>query len=149
MNVQKELIGERKKSSYKGIDLVVLACKMSSSLGSFKANFEQAKEDLSYYDRVTQDVLHAIELLDDQYEVDFSELTKELKEARQKRREAKDFIELAMPIYKVIEEHPELINKLRQAHSQVSRIQKKHATRTYTPREMVYMNPFFQDVKSV
>ncbi|MGX9707796.1 hypothetical protein [Laceyella tengchongensis] len=53
MNMQKELINERKKSSYKGFDLVALACKVSSSLSSFKVNYEQAKDDLSFYDRVT------------------------------------------------------------------------------------------------
>lgn len=82
----------------------------------------------------TQDILHELELLDHKYH-EFAQLSKELKEIRIKRREAKNIIESTGPIISWLENNRQTVKNLEQLLGTVRKAQRSvENNKIYTPR---------------
>ena len=82
----------------------------------------------------TQDILHELELLDHKYH-EFAQLSKELKEIRIKRREAKNVIESTGPIISWLENNRQTVKNLEQLLGTVRKAQRSvENNKIYTPR---------------
>ncbi len=104
---------------------------------------EEAKKEVDYYERETQDILHAIELGVVTPEAE-AELTKDLKEVRRYRRIAKDFIMVTQPLYEYVKAYQGTLKKIGQVHSETKKLIESLPKRTYTPREKTSLQEAFQ-----
>ncbi|QIA28630.1 hypothetical protein [Phage f2b1] len=106
--------------------------------------YEDAQKEVDFLEKETQDLLHAIELLEDISEEEEKELTRQLRAVRQQRRVAKNFVELAQPMVFFVQENKAMVNKLHKLHSSVIQVQNKLERRTYTPRSATALELAFE-----
>lgn len=105
--------------------------------------YEEALENVEKCNRLTQDILHAMELL----EADEEQLklwAGELKDIRLNRREAKDFVEVMEPLYKFTVKNKQLVTSLGQIHTEMQKIMRQKENRTYKVREKTSLAEAFE-----
>ena len=95
-----------------------------------KTELNVANDELKYCDDKTQDYLHELELVDHTYH-ERGRIAKELVELRQKRRAAKDRIELMIPIVNWAVQHKSSIDGLQRVLGEMRKIDEKQANRMY------------------
>ena len=95
-----------------------------------KIELNRANDELKYCDDKTQDYLHELELVDHTYH-ERGRIAKELAELRQKRRAAKDRIELVTPVVNWSLQYKSSIDALRRVLGDVRKIDEKQTNRMY------------------
>lgn len=121
--------------------------RLNSMLQDLERNYKQARQDLQYYEKITQDVLHALELASNEFhEENLINYMRELQQIRIQRRKAKNFIELATPFFDILGKYPQLRKEIREAQATTKRIENQQITRTYEPREKTAMKFAFERV---
>lgn len=95
--------------------------------------YYMAVDDEAMADLETQDILHRLELSQDDYHKT-AKLAKALRQIRQKRREAKQTIELLDPIVKWQNENKSTLKGIERLLGSIRIIDEKQSKRTYTPR---------------
>ncbi len=89
-----------------------------------------ANDDLKYCDDKTQDYLHELELVEHTYH-ERGRIAKESSELRQKRRAAKDRIELVTPFVNYAIQYKSSIEGLQRVLGEMRKIDEKKANRMY------------------
>lgn len=97
-------------------------------------DLEIARDDLDQADQETQDILHRLELGDDDYYTRGA-LTKKLVEVRQKRRDAKYIIAVYEPIEKELQNNKAIKNGLEKILGLVRKAEEKN-----NPENLYYNN---------
>lgn len=110
--------------------------------------YEAAAEVEQKTHKRTQDILHAIELLD-LSEEEMIGMVRELRSIRQVRREAKDFTDVMLPLYDVACKHQHIVKDFQSAWSEMQKIAAKMERRGYTPREKTELTDKFEQLKLV
>lgn len=120
--------------------------KVISAINNSMIFLNQAEEDLKYLDRQSQDILHAIELLNNSDEELF-DLAKELMLNRRERRKCKDFIEQVRPLAEALEgRRDSVLKSLRKASGEIAKVQQHQQTRKYTVREKTTLQEAFESL---
>ena len=91
-----------------------------------------AMEELDYWDKKTQDILHDIELAE-HTEAELAALAAELREVRRARREAKDRYEELTPLCRLLESTT-IAAQLARALGEMRKAEEKHKNRVYIRR---------------
>lgn len=114
--------------------------KISKGIENFLAYLREMEQlhnislmDESEANDATQDILHSLELEEHNYH-ETAQLGKRLKEVRQSRRVAKDFIRQTYPIIEWAENNRSVIKGLEQLLGKVRKEEKNTEGRFYTPR---------------
>lgn len=105
-----------------------------------------AEEDVKLANKQQEDILHAIELLDED-DIDMQEMLEDLKVIRKQRRNAKDYLELAKPLHRVAIQYEVIRKDLSKALKEIQKIQLLHVNRTYTPRAINSLEVVFDKAK--
>lgn len=95
--------------------------------------FNDNYEDVNYYDKEMQDLLHELELIKFNAFQGYS-LAKKLKENRIHRRKAKDMNLALKPLYDFYMKNKDSFKELRSVQSEVTKIEANLKHRVYTPR---------------
>lgn len=103
------------------------------SIRECKTSLMSANEDLNKHDKLTQDLLHRLELETLTYHKK-AKTAIQLEEVRRERRKAKDTIEILEPIVKYCEDNKKALDHLNQLLGTVRNIEHKHKNRIYTPK---------------
>lgn len=90
-------------------------------------------EEMKTQDKLTQDILHSIEL-DGLKSGERSKLATKLKTNRKDRRYYKDRVEEYAPVAEYIRKNKQIINGLTQLLGEVRKQEKYHENRTYFPK---------------
>lgn len=98
-----------------------------------ESRHNQSSEELVTQDRLTQDLLHKLELEDLKYS-ERGKVATQLVENRKLRRYCKDEVEELDPIIKFIQENKKALNEMTQLLGAVRKAEKFHTNRNYTPR---------------
>jgi hypothetical protein len=123
--------------TYKRINPWKTISTLTGQIGQITAHYNNAQAELARYERITQDILHVLELANDELsEKELISYTEDLIAVRIQRRKIKDFIELATPICRVLEEYPCIKKEFKKATNEVKQIQEQHKLRKYNPREL-------------
>lgn len=92
-----------------------------------------AQDDEKQANEETQDILHRLELCDD--DAEFSgELAGKLRVTRRMRRRAKDTREVCSPVYAWAEEYSAVVKSLERLLGDVRKIEARQQNRMYIPR---------------
>ena len=144
---QKSFRVQRKlKYSWGSFDIVSRVQTMTNDLKSITKYHEEALEELRVYDNETQDILHALEFLENTDE-EMKKMSEELAEIRKNRRKAKDFIELSTYLCDFADQNRQAVNKLAEASRNTKACFAKLERRTYTPREKTALAVAFEKLK--
>lgn len=144
---QKAFRKQRKlKYSWGNFDVVSRVQTMTNDLKSITKYHEEALEELRVYDNETQDILHALEFLENTDE-EMKKMSEELAEIRKNRRKAKDFIELSTYLCEFANQNKQAVNKLAEASRNTKACVAKLERRTYTPREKTALAVAFEKLK--
>jgi hypothetical protein len=116
------------------------------TLSSAVTFHQEAKLEEEIYEKETQDILHALELteLDDEQ---ILVIGKELQLLRQKRRNAKDFMELVAPLFAYSTKNRNVVKELGQVLSEMQQTMNSWETRRYTVREKTELQYAFDTAK--
>lgn len=95
--------------------------------------YRMAIDDEEEMNRITQDILHEIELEEHDYH-GYAKLSKELKATRQKRREAKDTIKCLLPIVNWVESNASVLKNMERLLGDVRKAEKSLENRVYAKR---------------
>ncbi|MCC8160229.1 MAG: hypothetical protein LIO53_02750 [Oscillospiraceae bacterium] len=98
-----------------------------------KYSYAYMKEEMIKQDKITQDILHSLELEELKYK-DRARLATRLADSRKQRRIFKDAVEELEPIMNFLEENKKLLNSLGALLGAVRKEEKYHSTRKYYPR---------------
>ena len=113
-------------------DIVREVSHAKGTLGGISTMNKRAYDEVGYHDKVTNDLLHALELLEGDEQL--AEYTKELRSTRQMRREAKDFHALTQPMMSFINRNRQAIKDFNEAVVEMQEQKKKLGNRAYKPR---------------
>ena len=106
---------------------------MVNDLKSVSKFSKEAQDELRCYDNETQDILHALEFLDNTPE-EMLKLSQDLSEIRKNRRVAKSFIELSSSLVEFVESNRTSIDKLVKVSVNTQSCFDKLERRMYTPK---------------
>ena len=115
---------------------------LPNRIADFLKLMEQTKNDYSWaieeadqQEKLTQDYLHKLELMEIPYH-EQAKIARKLKECRAQRRQAKDIIAATEPVIDFLngEKGEMFINQLRQVLGKVRKAEKNAALRQYAPR---------------
>lgn len=144
---QKSFRRQRKlKYSWGNFDVVSRVQTMTNDLKSITKYHEEALEELRVYDNETQDILHALEFLENTDE-EMMKMSEELADIRKNRRKAKNFIELSTYLCEFANQNRQAVNKLAEASRNTKACVAKLERRTYTPREKTALAVAFEKLK--
>lgn len=102
-------------------------------LSDAKTRYDIAQVNESEYDKQTQDILHRLELVDD--EKDYQDkLLDTIKEIRHERRKAKDESAVLFPVITWRDNNPKVISMMQQLLGDVRKVQRQLANRVYVDR---------------
>ena len=107
--------------------------------------YETASINLEKAHKSTQDILHAIELLD-LSEEEMIQMARDLHEVRRIRRESKDLTEVMLPLYDLAFKYQHITEEFKAAVSEMHRITKQKEKRIYTVRERVDLAEKFERI---
>lgn len=102
-----------------------------------------ADEEMNRCDQEYNDLTHAAELLA-LNAVEMSQLMKEIRVNRKKRRVSKNTKEQMTPILEVLQRNQGLINALKVAKGKIENIERTQEVRVYTPRVRTEMTAAFE-----
>lgn len=106
---------------------------MLSCLTLCSESSSMAQTELDYCDKKTQDLLHELELSPMSYH-ERAKLANQLMDIRQRRRAAKDIIELCAPLEAWITSQQPAINALKKCLGEMRKIETKQENRIYYKR---------------
>lgn len=116
------------------------AMKQSNQIAAFlqflrnsEQEFLAATDEESLAELETQDILHRLELNNDNYR-DTAKLGQTLRRVRQERRGAKDTVELAKPINSWLIEHKNVVKSLERLLGEVRKVEERQEKRVYIPK---------------
>ncbi|MRS25876.1 hypothetical protein [Bacillus sp. RIT694] len=115
---------------------------------SHPKGYEMACDDLKKMQGMQEDILHMLELFEDDDETLMNHM-KDLVVIRKQRRLAKDYMELTKPIKVLISKYPNIGKELKQCLKNVREVQEQIRTRKYTPRELTAMEEAFKKFEVV
>ena len=107
--------------------------------------YETAAENLERTHKATQDLLHALELLD-LSEDEMIQMARDLHEVRRIRRESKDFTEIMLPMYDLACKYDFLIKEFSSAMVEMQEIASRKEKRIYKVRERVDLAEKFERI---
>lgn len=107
--------------------------------------YETAADNLERTHKATQDLLHALELLD-LSEDEMIQMARDLHEVRRIRRESKDFTEIMLPMYDLACKYQHITNEFSAAMMEMQRIASHKENRTYKVRERVDLAEKFERI---
>lgn len=119
-----------------------------NTLTSVVNHHQEAKIEEDVYEKETQDLLHAIEITDPTDE-ELLEYGKDLQAIRQKRRNAKDFMEVAAPLFHYSTKNRHVIKELRQVLAEMTRVMEGLENRTYKTREKTSLQEAFDRASGI
>lgn len=128
---------ENKLKSSVDREIVKELVSVQNFLNGIQTMNKRAYEEVGYHDKVSIDLLHALEFSED--DESLIEITSDLRDNRRMRREAKDFVELTKPVVHFMTRNKQAIKELNQIVGEVRDIESRLATRTYTPRVLTDM----------
>lgn len=102
-----------------------------------------ADEEMNRCDQEYNDLTHAAEILA-LNAVEMSQLMKEIRVNRKKRRVSKNTKEQMTPILEVLQKHQGLINALKVAKGKIENVERTQEVRVYTPRVRTDMAAAFE-----
>lgn len=102
-------------------------------LSEIDRSYPITKAELEKKDAETQDILHELELGDNNYK-ERAKIATKLRNIRKERRQLKDRIEETEILYQWMNENKTSINKLQQVLGQTRKQEKYHSNRTYHKR---------------
>lgn len=105
--------------------------------------YETAAGNLERSHKATQDILHAIELLE-LSEDEMVQMARDLHEVRRIRRESKDFTEIMLPLYDLACKYQHITSEFNTAYSEMQKIASLKENRTYKVRERVDLAEKFE-----
>ncbi|MFP3415037.1 hypothetical protein SB773_26270 [Bacillus sp. SIMBA_074] len=117
-------------------------------LQTHPAQYDIATDDLKKLQAMQEDILHALELLDED-EKQLMKYTKDLINVRKQRRAAKDYLEIATPLKKLANKYPNIGKDLNQCLKNAREIEEFHKKRIYTPRELTAIEEAFKKLEVV
>ncbi|EJS62000.1 hypothetical protein ICU_05168 [Bacillus cereus BAG2X1-1] len=117
-------------------------------LQTHPAQYDIAADDLKKLQAMQEDILHALELLNED-EDQLMKYMKDLINVRKQRRAAKDYLEIANPLKKLVNKYPNIGKDLNQCLKSVREIEEFHKKRIYTPRELTAMEEAFKKLEVV
>jgi hypothetical protein len=137
------------EARYVDEDYLKDAAKAYAVLAEINGSYNNAESELQFFDREMGDILHGIELLDEEV-FDENEYTKKLRLNRINRRKAKDFMQVAKPLFDLMnKQHAVQFRKdLNIALTEMRKENKRLETRTYTPRELTSLEAAFAKVSN-
>jgi len=133
----------RLSESYRQQDPIALVQKCIQALHNIVHLYESAQKDIAQCERLTQDHLHALELLSLSDE-EINEIAKELQEIRKERRKAKDYIQIAQDLYAFATNNRNLAKQLTGIAGEMTSCRAQLAQRKYVPREKTAMQVAFE-----
>lgn len=136
---------ENKLKSSVDRDIVNEVRNAQSTLGGIPTMNKRAYDEVGYHDKVTNDLLHALELLEDDEKL--TEYTKQLRSTRQMRREAKDFHTVTQPMMSFINRNKKAIKEFNEAVVEMQEQKKKLDNRSYKPRVITELADELETVK--
>ena len=140
----KEFRAVRKlKYSWGGVDPNSFIQATVTNLKSITNFNKEATEELRVLDNETQDILHALEFLDNTEE-EMVKLSQDLSEIRKNRRKAKSFIELSSYLVGFVEYNKTAVKQLVDVSTNTQACFGKLERRTYTPREKTALAEAFE-----
>ena len=110
-------------------DIITLFCAICNQA---KKDYSIAYDEVNKQDKLTQDLLHKLELDDG----DKNKIATQLKISRKDRRYYKDIVEKSELIKKWVEDNQKSFNHLQQLLGEIRKVENYHSTRTYKPRVM-------------
>lgn len=99
-------------------------------LSEINRSYPLTKAELKKKDNETQDILHELELGENNYK-ERTKIATQLRNVRKERRHLKDKIEEIETLYQWMNENKTSINKLQQVLGQTRKQEKYHQNRTY------------------
>ena len=142
-------IQRRKEDGVKfspGIEIVKEALRVQNILNGINTMHSNAREEVKLRDRITQDLLHAIEFLDAK-ESELIDYAKDIKETRQMRREAKTFIDVSNPLVTFVNRNKSLLKELNNVVAEMHKLEKQALNKKYTPREKTCLEEAFNGLE--
>jgi prophage DNA circulation protein len=118
----------------RGFDPLQKAHQMIEILNHSIKTYETAAENLEKTHKATQDLLHALELLD-LSEDEMIQMARDLHEVRRIRRESKDFTEIMLPMYDLACKYQHLTQEFSSAMAEMQEIASRKEKRRYIVRE--------------
>lgn len=115
--------------------------------GNIPEIFDQNWEKIDLCNKETEDILHEIELSENQTTTNGYKLYKALREVRRERRRCKNENEALQPIVDILKQQENLRLRLYKVHSIVKEITRQQEERQYTPR--VLKDAVSEDVEAV
>lgn len=109
-------------------------------------SLKMAQDELDYCDKKTQDLLHEIELCQQTYH-ERAQMAVALRDIRQRRRAAKDIIEVATPFVAWISSQTNAVNQLKQCLGAMRKAESKMEGRVYCKRACESGEPFIVSSK--
>ena len=119
---------------------------MITELKSVSVYHQEALDELKSYDNETQDILHALEFLDNTPE-EMHQFSTQLSDIRKARRVAKNFLELSGYLCEFVDSNKGFIDKLNKVSINTQSCFDKLERRKYTPRELTALAVAFEKVK--
>lgn len=123
-------------------DILKQVCRAQNLLGRVKPMNDNAYTEVGYHDKVTGDLLHALELLEDDEEL--VEYTKELRLTRRMRREAKDLMYVSQPLVSFIDNNGKAVKDFNKAVEEMKNFGNTKDHREYKPRAKSEMELAFE-----
>lgn len=102
---------------------------VSGACTSYKYMYDKVNEQ----DKLTQDILHSLELENLKYQ-ERAKLATQLQQVRRSRRGYKDSVEELAPIIDFAEKNKKFLDLLKQCLGEVRKQEKYHSNRKYFPR---------------
>lgn len=133
----------RLKYSWGGVDPNSFIQATVTNLKSITNFNKEATEELRVLDNETQDILHALEFLDNKEE-EMVKLSQDLAEIRKNRRKAKSFIELSSYLVNFVENNKTAVKQLVDVSTNTQACFGKLERRSYTPREKTALAKAFE-----
>lgn len=117
-----------------GWNPIVKVQQVIDAITNARVMYEQAASSLEKTQKVQQDFLHAIELLDLTEEEEIN-MIREMREVRKIRRDAKDQTEIMLPLYDLACKYEHITKEFNQALKEMQRIAEYKQNRKYNVRE--------------
>jgi dsDNA-specific endonuclease/ATPase MutS2 len=140
---EKVMKSQKLKYSYKMFDPIIKIQNIIEVMNNAISLYEEACNNLEKTQRIQNDLLHAVELLD-LSEEELLNTVKELHAVRRVRREAKDFTEIMLPLYDLACKYQPIVKEFSSTLSEMQKIAKGKESRSYKVREKVSLADKFE-----
>ncbi|WP_010278862.1 hypothetical protein [Paenibacillus senegalensis] len=127
-------------------DPLKIVSDMLDAIYAVREALEQAQEEQTYSEQEIIDLEHALELTRFNASEGYR-MAVELKDARVRRRKAKNQIEELLPLVTVLNRSQKFISDLKAAHAEIEIIRGQQRNRRYTPRVRTDMVESFNKAK--